>query len=255
MTEIIDAHLHFSLHGTDKQRELAELQSKMKQFGIKKAVLYLIDENDFNDKNYALNFGTYFIPGMMLYPNDCEPDAKLEELKRHNVRLIKLLPYEQKLLYQDYDNICKFTKKIEKHKMGLTICAAYGSKYIYTTNGVDLAERVLRDGFQGPLIIAHGGMVRVLDVFALMQEYQNLYIDISFTIPFWWESHVIQDLYFVMKHMNYERIFWGSDYPNHSLNESLSKFDLFCKKFEISAPDKAKILSENFNTFYQKYLE
>ncbi|NBH15677.1 hypothetical protein D3Z36_16325 [Lachnospiraceae bacterium] len=255
MAEIIDAHLHCSLHGTDKEMRLRQLKMEMDKFGIKKAILYFIDDNDFDEKNYAHNLDKHIIPGMMLHPNDNSADAKLKELKRHNIRLIKLLPYEQKLLYQDYDTVCKFTKMVQEHGMALTICAAYGSKYIYATNGVELAERVLRNGFEGPLIIAHGGMVRVLDVLALMQEYQNLYIDISFTIPFWWESHVIQDLYFVMKHLNYKRIFWGSDYPNYSLEEALSKFYLFCKKYNISAADQAQLLSGNFNSFYQKYWE
>ena len=139
--------------------------------------------------------------------------------------------------------------------MALTICGAYGSKDIYATNGVDLAERILHEGFQNPLIIAHAGMVRILDAFSLMREYQNLYVDISFTIPFWWGSHVIQDLYFVAQNMNFERIFWGSDYTNHSFEEALAKFDLFCKKYQISDENRKKMLEENFSRFYQEYLE
>ena len=255
MKGIRDAHLHCSLKGNHKQEQIKQLEDEMSRYHIQKGVLYLIDENDFTEKNYALDWGNHIIPGIMLDPNDNRADVKLEELIRCHFRLVKLLPYEQKLLYKDYAAVCRYTQKLQEYGMALTICGAYGSEYIYATNGVDLAERILREGFQNPLIIAHGGMVRILDVFSLMQEYQNLYMDLSFTIPFWWGSHVIQDLYFVMAKLNYERIFWGSDYPNHSFEEGLSKFDLFCETYQISNKNKQKILAENFNCFCRNYWE
>lgn len=254
MRPIMDAHLHCEFNGMDNYSQLEKLKCEMKQFGIEKAILYMINERDYEEQTYALNWGTEIIPAMMLEPRDESIDAKMEVLRKEKIRLLKLLPYEQQILYQDFDVVSTYAKKIQDQGMALTICGAYGSKYIYSTNGVELAERVLRDGFKNPLILAHGGMTRILDAFSLMQEYPNLYIDISFVIPFWWDSHVIQDLYFVMKNMNYDRIFWGSDYPNHSFEQALSMFDKFCEKYQINDTNKNKVLYENFRKFYQGYL-
>ena len=105
MERITDAHLHCELRGMDKQEQMEQLKDEMSRFGIGKAVLYLINENDFEEKNYALDWGEKIIPAVMLDPRDSEADTKLKELKRHNIRLIKLLPYEQKLFYEDFDDI------------------------------------------------------------------------------------------------------------------------------------------------------
>ena len=121
MKEIIDAHLHCSLQGNDKQEQIKQLKSEMKRYHIEKGVLYFIDENDFAEQNYALAWGKNIIPGIMLDPHDGRIEEKLEELKRRQVRLVKLLPYEQKLLYEDYEAVCKFAQKIQEHGRALPV--------------------------------------------------------------------------------------------------------------------------------------
>lgn len=252
---MIDSHLHCHFTGNSKQQQLEELKTIMKNNQVSKAVLYLIDETDYEEKNYALDFGDSIIPSMMLNPKNALVDQQLEELQRYGIKMVKILPYEQQLFYEDYDLICEYAKKIQKHGMILTVCGSYGSRDIYRTNGVEMAAQILNAGFKNPLIVAHGGMVRQLDVFSLMCAYPNLFMDISFTIPYWWKSRVIGDLYFTMEKCDFERIFWGSDYPDCSYKSSINYFDMFCEKYKISLVNKEKILFKNFEKFYEEYLK
>lgn len=252
---MIDAHLHCDFTEEKKEQQLQFLKKTMWEHNITRAVLYLISDRDYEKENYLLDFGTNIIPSIMLNPKDTQIDQKLMTLKKSGIKMLKLLPYEQQLFYEDYDRVCDYAMKVQEQDMILTVCGSYGSKDVYRTNGVELAARILAAGFQNPLIIAHGGMVRLLDTHSLMCEYPNLFIDISFTIPYWWGSHVIEDLNFVIQRAKYERVFWGSDYPYHSFEDEIHYFELFCKKFQISPQNRDKLLSGNFEKFYEEYLK
>ncbi len=218
-------------------------------------ISYLIDEKDYREENYRLDFGKDIVLSIALDPKAEDVEKQLQEVSKAGIKMIKLLPYEQRLLYSDFDRVCRYTKKVQELGMILTICGSYGSKDVYNTNGVELAAKVLQSGFTNPLIIAHGGMVKQLDTHSLLCEYENLYFDISFTIKYWWDSHIIEDLHFVMDRCNYERVFFGSDYPYHSFEDAILYFNLFCEKYKICKSQKEKILSRNFEVFYEKYLK
>lgn len=251
---MIDAHIHHQFTTNFAQQELEDLKRKLKAHGIDQSILYLIYDNDITDKNYMLSFGESIIPSVMLDPKDGQVSEKLLDIKRAGIKMIKILPYEQQLYYEDYPLVCNFAQQIQEQEMVLTICGSYGSKNVYKTNGVELAAAVLNSGFTNPLILAHGGMVRQLDVYSLMVEYPNLYMDLSFTIKYWWGSHIIQDLYFTLNKFNFMRAFYGSDYPNMTLKEAREYFDRFCDMFEIAEMDRKKLLEGNFKRFYHDFL-
>lgn len=252
---MIDAHLHIHLEQGGQSQQIAQLKEAMQARGISRGILYLIDQEDYKERSFTLNFGDSITPAVALDPRDPHIDEKLQDVCRYGIKIVKLLPYEQQIFYEDFDLVCDYAKKVQEHNMILTICGSYGSRDVYRTNGVEMAAQVLQAGFENPLILAHGGMVRQLDTYSLMCEYPNLYMDISFTIPYWWGSHVIEDLHFTMEKSNYERIFWGSDYPYHSFEEELEYFDRFCERYRISPENKEKLLSKNFKQFYDTYLK
>lgn len=250
-----DAHIHCHFTKGGKNSQIAELKNAMQEKDISRGILYLIDEQDYMDRNFALDFGDSLIPAIALDPRDPSIDRKLEDIRSCGVKIVKLLPYEQQIFHKDFDAVYDYAQKVQARGMILTICGSYGSKDVYRTNGVELAAAVLQAGFENPLIVAHGGMVRQLDTHSLMCEYPNLYMDISFTIPYWWGSHVIEDLHFVMEKSNYERIFWGSDYPYHSFEEELEYFERFCKTYGVSRKNREKLLCGNFEAFYDAHLK
>lgn len=251
---MIDTHMHCHFTGSDKEKRISLLKSEMHKNNIDKGILYLIDSNDYVDENYKQNFGKDLILSIALDPRDKDIDNQLENISNAGIKIVKILPYEQQILYSDFDKVCEYAHKVQERGMILTICGAYGSKDVYNTNGVELAAKVLNSGFTNPLIIAHGGMVRQLDTHSLMCEYKNLYFDTSFTIKYWWGSHIIEDLHFVMEKCNYENVFYGTDYPYHSFEEAFKYFNMFCERFSISDVNREKVLNGNFQKFYDEYL-
>ena len=250
---MIDAHMHCYFKNGDGQ--FKKINSVFEKENIDKAVLYLIEDNIFEKEIINLDFGNKVILGVMLDPRDKKLEKKLKILKEKGIKFIKLLPYEQRIYYEDFDCVVQFALLIQKYDMILTICGSYGSKDVFRTNGVELAAYILKAGFKNPLIIAHGGMVRQLEVHSLMCEYENLYFDLSFSILYWWGSHVIDDIFFTIKKANFEHIFWGSDYPDCSYENAKLYFEKFCDKYNISQDNKKKLLETNFEKFYEEFIK
>ncbi len=256
---MIDSHIHHAFQANDlkrAQQELDLLKGTLVQHGISRAVLHMIYDGDISAGRYKLDFGNEIVPSCMLDPRTPEKllCQQLSDLRTHHVRLLKLLPYEQHILREDYPRTAGFAELAQEHGMALTIDASYGSRDLYNTNGVELAAYILERGFTNPLIIAHGGMVRVLDTFSLMREYDDLYMDISFTLPFWRGSSVIQDYAFVLKSLSFARTFYGSDYPYYSFEDSMKAFQWFCETYQFSPTEQEKLLHSNFEAFERKFL-
>lgn len=256
---MIDTHIHHTFKAEtveDAQKELDELKLVLSGYEIEQAVLYMIGDHDFERGFYKLDFGEKIIPSCMLDPRLPAPvlEEQIAACCKAGVRMLKLLPYEQHIMKEEYPLVAAFAQIVQRFEMTLTICCAYGSEDIYNTNGVELAAYILERGFTNPLILAHGGMVRVLDTYSLMREYENLYMDISFTLPFWKGSSVIQDYAFVLKRLSCERTFYGSDYPYISMEDSIQSFDWFCKEYQFSAKEKEMLLETNFKAFREEFL-
>ncbi|WP_167955992.1 amidohydrolase family protein [Anaerosporobacter faecicola] len=243
---MIDAHFHYDFTN-DSKLDLNNIEKIMNDNSIEKILLHIIDPCLSVKQLCNITWPTNIIPSVMLNPLEKICSLELEKLKNHNIRFVKILPYEQNIDYKDFPKILEYAKKIQEYNMCLVICAAYGSKNIYKTNGIHLAEYLLGNGIISPLIVAHGGMTKVLDTLLLMEEYPNLFMDISFSLYYWWGSTVIQDYAFVIKKMSGKRIFYGSDYPNVTIEQSLNIFKDFCYKYDINSSIQQNILNSNFS--------
>ncbi|GAB6100056.1 hypothetical protein JCM16358_19350 [Halanaerocella petrolearia] len=231
---------------------LTNLSNEIKQEQIKKGLLYILDEEWEHHDWFPTNFPHNIIPGVVMDPFSKNIDVKLDKLSKNNVGFLKILPYEQHIFKEDYQEVVEFAKKAEQRNMVLTVCCAYGSSYLYKTNGVELVARLLNEGISSPIIMAHGGMTKVLDAMSLMLEFSNVYMDISFSIAYWWGSRILEDYAFAFEKLNYQRIFYGSDYPYIGFKNSLNYFKKFCDKYNLSSEEQNKILHNNFKKFLTK---
>lgn len=258
---MIDSHVHLFrdgekgnvfYRGNSKQilqNLMDNLTIKLEEENIDKCLLYINDQDWFHTPYFDINIPKKIIIGAIVNPFWENIDEKLDLLLKKNIKILKLLPYEQVILREHYCNVLELARKIEDRNMVLTVCCSYGSKYVFDTNGVELVSYLLNHGIKSPIIMAHGGMAKIFEAMSLMMDYNNLYIDISFTLDYWWKSSVIDDYAFAIEKLNYDRIFYGSDYPYVSFCDSYEVFSKFCSMYKINDRDKEKILSINFEKF------
>jgi len=235
---IIDAHLHIEtdIHNTSEELDI---------HGIKKGLVYLIDETMPKERPDNIILGT-----------TVKSLGDVKKALKGNIKIIKFLPYEHKLFNtpQFYDNYKRIFKFIEKNRMVLSICSTYGSKWLYDTNGVKLAFGIKNRYPKIPIILAHGGGPRVLDAMSLMMEYDDVYMDLSFSLFFWKGSTVIQDYVFALNKLGYKRTFFGSDVPYVSFEGAFDSLADFVNKGNINFINVQDICYNNFVDFERKHL-
>ena len=101
------------------------------------------------------------------------------------------------------------------------------------------------------IIFGHFGGHKCIDFMMLAKRIPNIYFDFSYSLLYFRNSSVVGDILYCCKSMRYERIFYGTDYPDRSIDLSLkSTLDEF-ERYSITDQDQDKLLYENANLFYQ----
>ena len=257
--KIIDSHVHLypepdlekELHISQKlvERYLNRLSQKITKEKIDEAMIYVLDRNFLSMKISAPK--NLIISSTIGTKKNYASD--LEKAFNKGIKIIKILPYEQKIIRERYPQIIKMAKLAKKKKMALSICSTYGSKLLYDTNGVELAAHV-KSKVDIPIILAHAGGPKIFEAMTLALEYENIFLDLSFSLKYWRGSSVIKDFAFALKKLNYKKCFYGSDYPYVDFNESLEYFLRFAKEYNFSKKGRYDMLYANFKKFKRKYL-
>ncbi|MFX1314071.1 MAG: amidohydrolase family protein [Promethearchaeota archaeon] len=257
--DIIDSHVHlYPEPNLDKELNILEeevnpfliqLSNLIKTNNILYAVVYVLDKNVLY---YNFDLPKNLIISCTLGINDTYK-KDIEQAYNKDIKIIKILPYEQEITKKKYSNILEIAQYAEEKRMILTICSTYGSKLIYDVNGIKLAV-FLKKKFDIPIILAHGGATKVLDAMSIALDYDNIYLDLSFSLKYWWGSSILKDYAFALKKLNCDRIFYGSDYPYVDFDISMKTFLDFIKKYDFSEDNKEKLAFKNFNKFKRDLL-
>ena len=80
------------------------------------------------------------------------------------------------------------------------------------------------------IVIAHMGGHYVLDFMMLAKRIPNIYFDLSYSFLYYRGSSIPQNMAYAMRSLRYERVMYGSDYPDRSLKETLQET---LKLFEV----------------------
>lgn len=102
------------------------------------------------------------------------------------------------------------------------------------------------------IIWAHMGGHYVIDFMMLAKRLPNVFMDCSYSLLYYQGSPTVKNMVYAMKSMKMNRIFYGSDYPDREIKESL---DLSCKVLReegITESELHKLLYENANIFFNQ---
>jgi len=97
---------------------------------------------------------------------------------------------------------------------------------------------------------AHFGGHYVLDFMMLAKRLRNVYMDFSYSLLYYRDSSVISDMIYCMKSMKFEKIFYGSDYPDRSIIKSYQMSIDVLKKYGLNDDELHKIMYLNASNFF-----
>jgi predicted TIM-barrel fold metal-dependent hydrolase len=218
-TKVIDAHLHLddSIPGP-AQQAAAKLERELKACGIARAVVLHLASQRWG----AEEFAAAMTPRMSAFVNldPREPGAR-DSLSRAVSRLgfagLKLHPRLQGFSLEDPGAV-GLARRAGELGVPVLVDAFPGGNFSpapFAAFGRACPET--------RIILAHMGGHRVLDFLMLAKELANLYFDISFSLLYYRGSSVPRDMAFAMRSLRFQRVFYGSDYPDRPVGDALKE--------------------------------
>lgn len=95
------------------------------------------------------------------------------------------------------------------------------------------------------IIWAHMGGHTAIDMVMLAKRLPNVYMDFSFSLLYYRGSSVPRDLVYGMRSMKFERIFYGSDYPDRSIKETKDASVELLRELGLTDNQLDKVLYQN----------
>ncbi|MDH5765755.1 MAG: amidohydrolase family protein [Gammaproteobacteria bacterium] len=201
--------------------ELGSLVETIKSSSLRSCVTVMIDHRD---------------PGWK---------QRLSDLYAAGVSAIKFHCYIQKITDQEISECVEISKNAQSLGMMVMIDTSYGSFDMYQYDNLKLASAVAKQVAEVPIILLHSGGARCIEAMLLADCSQNIYLETSFSLPYYIGSSVERDLAFVYKKLGSERIVYGSDFPYINQKESINTFLDFARKWDFSDTEINNILTKS----------
>jgi len=100
------------------------------------------------------------------------------------------------------------------------------------------------------IILAHFGGHHCIDMMMLAKRFRNVYLDLSFSLLYYQGSSVVGDILYSCKSMKYHKIFYGSDYPDRSVGETLLTAREIFERQNVNPTDIRRIFYQNAKEFF-----
>lgn len=89
-----------------------------------------------------------------------------------------------------------------------------------------------------------------MDFMMLAKRLPNVYFDISYSLLYYQTSSIPGDMIYAMRSMKFDRIFYGSDYPDRSVGVTLDLSRQFMRSQGLPEEAMAKVLGLNAQKFF-----
>lgn len=227
--ETIDFHTHLydepeievqqRLSEHDVEAIATDYVDRLDEHGLGHAVAIVMDEDFLHDADAVASLldvrdrTDRFSLVFLLDPLREDFAELVERVVEIDALGVKLHPYLQELdVGSDPEPLQDAFERIEAASLLTIVDANYAGEHLYEYNGVRLGHEMARR-VSSPIVLAHAGNAKVLDAFAVARHAENVWLDTSFTLPYWRGSSVGRDIAFCMEKLQMERWLWGSDTP------------------------------------------
>ncbi len=257
--KIIDAHLHLSpLVSSDPKACASELDRQLGHAGISRAVVLHLLNQPWTDTVWsAEEFAEAISPFPRLYGfiniHPMSPDAS-RQLRDGAERLgfigLKLHPR-----LQQFDMLDPRVSELiaQAGEMGLPVLIDAFPDGDWLRNGFSpLAfAKVAMACPQTRIIVAHLGGHHCIDFMMLAKRIPNIWFDLSYSLLYYADSPVVGNLLYCCKSLKYERVMYGSDYPDRPVDVTLSMSLKAFKDHGLGDEAISSLLFRNAAKFYE----
>lgn len=250
---LIDTHVHLNekIDGTAKTAA-RDLNSQLEETGIDAAVVLQLENQPWSSTQFIDAISNY--PRLKAFVNIHPYKKDANELLRYSIEQqgfigLKLHPRLQNF---DIDDLRTYSlvRYAGEMEIPVLICAfPDGTQLMSGFSPIKYA--LLAKGCEKTKIIwAHMGGHMVIDFLMLAKRLPNVFMDTSYSLLYYRGSSIISDIVYAMHNLNFNRIFYGSDYPDRSIKTTFFESRDLLIEYGIDNKSLNKIFGGNAAQFF-----
>ena len=254
--QVIDMHLHLNNKLSTAVDCIREISEGLTEAGIDRGLLLHLQQDRFSvqEISSALKNDPRVRGFVNINPHDTEAALKLRNaISELGFVGLKLHP---RLDNYDLDDpkaieLAKVCKEIRAPICIDAFPDGYSLQRGFQISQLAAIATALGDV---PLIVGHMGGIYCLEMMLLAKRIPNIYMNIAYTLLYFRGSSVTQDLIYCINSLRGKRVFYGSDYPDRGITETLKLSIAEFEKFGLSREFQENVLFKNADEFWSKWL-
>ncbi len=251
---VIDTHVHLdeSILGSAGNAAKILNQALEESHVVRAAVLHL-DFQRWSVEEFAMAIRPYKRMIGFVNVNPDQLDA-LDILEKNVNKLgMKGLKLHPRLLQHeiDHDKSIELVRYAGKLKIPVIICGFPDGDWLMQGGAVIKYANLAKACPETKIIVAHMGGHHVIDLMMLVKRIPNLYLDTSYSLLYYRGSAEVKNMVYAMRSLRFERIFYGSDYPDRPIKDTLEQSQNLMLQYGLSEDEIVKILYHNAKEFFE----
>ena len=174
------------------------------------------------------------------------PEDLLKAALDRGFRSIKFHSLVQKIEEEEFPEVLCWAERAASEGVTLLVDTSIGTPAMYRHDGLRLAAHLIEHLPGARIVLLHSGGVRVMEALLLALDQAGVFLECSFSLPFYRGSRLEEDFAYVYRRLGATRVIYGSDYPFVGVKESLDLFrNFFSEQCGFEKEKQANIFYEN----------
>ena len=224
---------------------LIKISNKIKSYNIKKALCMFDNEKNKKDREIFYNncLKTKNLTPVALIKNSKNLKNEIKSIVNIGFNYIKFHPRNLNLKIGSNFYIKAF-KILNKTNLKIMWCTfdGWSTQKISETNQIDFLSKLINLVDDNKIILMHSGGPNILKYYEKFRFVENVYFDLSYTLPHYESTSVENDIIFLFKNFD-KRLICGTDFPTFNFNVHQKILIKILKKSKVS---KSKLLNITF---------
>ena len=264
--QIFDFNVHFPCSLQNSVNETIKDENTLSLQDLHSCYSYHFDtfKNNIQAANFMLfNQNIFFEADLTDFIQTIKYDFKnslitaLIDFRKHNalqyidkaiaegIDCIKFHSYNQNISEADFTEIVKICQYAEAKGVMICIDTSYGTSKMFVYDNLKLACFIADFVTKIPIVLLHSGGKRVIEAMLLADDKKNIFLDTSFSLPYYLNSSIETDFAYVYRKIGSKRVLYGSDAPYVNIHKNIETTIAFLEKHRFSQQEIEDILFHN----------
>lgn len=250
---VIDAHLHLDESIPGSAKNAAErLNCELAEHGVSRAIVLHLGFQRWPVEEVAEAVASQdrLVGFINVHPHDKDSQLQLRRgIEKLGFIGLKLHPRRQHHAVDD-ENTIRLVRFAGELHVPVIICGFPDGDWLMQGSTALSYARLAKACPDTRIVVAHMGGHHVLDMMMLAKRLPNVYFDTSYSLLYYRGSGMEKTLVYAMRSMRFQRVFYGSDYPDRAIGDTQSQSLEIMRHEGLDDTAVEKIMYRNAKEFF-----